>query len=469
MRPESTRHSSIGTRPDPRARRHPRRCPTPCAHHDLAKGSSHGPEPTPCRVITRRLVALARELDRLCGLPEHASLRRAQRRLRDAASQLDALTFEHCPSAIDEIGLARAIERHALEHAPVGLHVEVHEVGRARRLTPEQARLSFGAARELLHNALKHARAHRVTFALAWRADTLDLRVRDDGCGMSASQPWLAGGLGLFDLRARLLGLGGRLEIDSTPGAGTTIALAIPLTGARWDARRPPTPGPDGELAPDDRARRQLARDLHDSVGQLLPAIKLELEAHGARSQAPGVLALVARLTALIHDVRLLTFELYPAMLEDLGLRATLAHYATRLAATGAIVHVHEAGSSASLGHARALFAFQATHTLLQAVLHAQAPTEIVVGLSWRATGLRVCVDAPLPPTPDERERALRDLRERGARLGCSLRQETSEGACVRFVLDVPLPACASERAPVTALALAGVASSYTSPPRWHL
>lgn len=454
MRPESTHPSSIGTRAAPRARWPQRRHPTP----QRALPERNAPEPTSCRVIVARLVALARELDSLCGLPDHASLRRAQSRLRDAAGQLDALAFEHHPSVVDEVGLARAIEQHAREHAPVGLHVEVHEVGPARRLTPEQARLSFGAARELLHNALKHARARRVTFALAWRADSLDLTVSDDGCGMSASQPWLAGGLGLFDLRARLLGLGGRLEIDSLPGAGTTITLAIPFASVRWDARRPPPSGPDGELAPEDRARRQLARDLHDSVGQLLPAIKLELEAHATRPGAPEVLALVGRLAALIRDVRLLTFELYPAMLEDLGLRATLAHYATRLASTGATVHVHEAGTSAALGRARSLFAFQTARAILQGVLHAQAPTEIVVALSWRTTGLRICLDAPLAPTPDDagHQRALRDLRGRAARLGCTLRQEVNEGGCARFVLDVPLPARASERTPVAALALAG-------------
>jgi signal transduction histidine kinase len=57
-------------------------------------------------------------------------------------------------------------------------------------------------------------------------ADELRIRVRDDGHGGAH----LAGGSGLVGLTDRVEALGGRLSLDSPPGAGTTVQIALPLT-----------------------------------------------------------------------------------------------------------------------------------------------------------------------------------------------------------------------------------------------
>jgi signal transduction histidine kinase len=78
---------------------------------------------------------------------------------------------------------------------------------------------------EALTNATKHARASCAQVAVEQRDALLDLSIRDDGAGGADS----AGGSGLIGLRDRVQALGGSIEVDSPPGAGTAIVVELPL------------------------------------------------------------------------------------------------------------------------------------------------------------------------------------------------------------------------------------------------
>ena len=82
---------------------------------------------------------------------------------------------------------------------------------------------------EALANVRKHARATWVDVQVQAKADTLTLRVADDGAGFEANAVPHTGHYGLYGLRERARLLGGTLRIESTPGAGTTITLEMPL------------------------------------------------------------------------------------------------------------------------------------------------------------------------------------------------------------------------------------------------
>lgn len=95
----------------------------------------------------------------------------------------------------------------------------------------------FLAAKEVLHNVIKHAQATEVHLRLEPRADGFDLTIQDNGCGFSPSgipAPALAPRRrhrqGLAGVRARIESLGGRVLIESTPGGGTRVVLSVPLT-----------------------------------------------------------------------------------------------------------------------------------------------------------------------------------------------------------------------------------------------
>ena len=79
-------------------------------------------------------------------------------------------------------------------------------------------------------------------------------------------------------------------------------------------------------LAAEESERRKFARDLHDRIGQSLTMAKLRLDAAAARSESDHAeLADISRsMEQLIHEARVLTFELSPPMLYEIGLCATL-------------------------------------------------------------------------------------------------------------------------------------------------
>ncbi|MGH3993491.1 MAG: sensor histidine kinase, partial [Pseudonocardiaceae bacterium] len=78
------------------------------------------------------------------------------------------------------------------------------------------------------HNALRHARAGRIKVRLDENADGLALSVEDDGAGFDPGAATLrARRLGLTSMEERARELGGMLEIESAPGAGTSVRLKV--------------------------------------------------------------------------------------------------------------------------------------------------------------------------------------------------------------------------------------------------
>ncbi|GAA4935028.1 sensor histidine kinase [Actinoplanes utahensis] len=86
------------------------------------------------------------------------------------------------------------------------------------------------AAQEALSNVGRHASAGRVHVTLSYMEDVIALDVHDDGIGFSPAD---ARGFGLTALRQRAGALAGSVEIESRPGAGTTVSVTVPLIEAR--------------------------------------------------------------------------------------------------------------------------------------------------------------------------------------------------------------------------------------------
>ncbi len=100
-------------------------------------------------------------------------------------------------------------------------------------LTPEQRRHLLLFFKEALHNAVRHSGAGRVEIHLEVSDGRLLGEVADDGSGVDPAAveaaPHDGSGRGLASLRYRADALGGRLEIDTAPGAGTRVRLEMPL------------------------------------------------------------------------------------------------------------------------------------------------------------------------------------------------------------------------------------------------
>jgi signal transduction histidine kinase/putative methionine-R-sulfoxide reductase with GAF domain len=97
---------------------------------------------------------------------------------------------------------------------------------------PEPLRLTaYRVLEEMLANANRHARATRVMIRLTLDGHLLRVVVSDDGCGFDPDAR--GDGLGLVSIAGRVAQVGGSWSIESAPGAGTMVGVALPLTGAR--------------------------------------------------------------------------------------------------------------------------------------------------------------------------------------------------------------------------------------------
>jgi len=87
----------------------------------------------------------------------------------------------------------------------------------------------YRIAQEALHNAGRHARATQVRIVLSQVDAQVRLEVQDNGVGFDSENAF-PGHFGLNTMRERATDLGGRLDIESRPGAGTTVRATIPVT-----------------------------------------------------------------------------------------------------------------------------------------------------------------------------------------------------------------------------------------------
>jgi len=145
------------------------------------------------------------------------------------------LIFELSSPSLNELGLAAAISEWMDEYVVKkhGLEAEFFDHTQALSLDNDLRALLFRNVRELLSNAIKHARAKTISVWLESRAENLEITIQDDGVGFDPSicqrNGEDCGGFGLFSIQERMTDLGGKLTISSQPGAGCTVVLGFPL------------------------------------------------------------------------------------------------------------------------------------------------------------------------------------------------------------------------------------------------
>lgn len=125
-------------------------------------------------------------------------------------------------------GLPSLLQRLAdgLQHPGVEIAVEAEAPpGLPKRVQWE----CWHIAREAMSNALRHGGCGRIAVRLEPEGPGLRMEIRDDGSGFDPARPVGAGHRGLGNMRRRAEAIGGRLEVRSTPGQGTTVVLEVPL------------------------------------------------------------------------------------------------------------------------------------------------------------------------------------------------------------------------------------------------
>jgi signal transduction histidine kinase len=139
------------------------------------------------------------------------------------------LAVELRPSALDDFGLVAALERlTASISEQTGIGIDFEPALTAERLPEEVETALYRIVQESLTNVVKHAKARNVSVLLTLKDSAVKAVIEDDGRGFDPAER-TGEGFGLVGMSERLALLGGRLEIESSEDAGTTIAAEVPL------------------------------------------------------------------------------------------------------------------------------------------------------------------------------------------------------------------------------------------------
>jgi len=179
-----------------------------------------------------------KSIESLAKEGEREQLRHLRRQMEEIGKTLHRVAWELRPASIDEIGLAGALGNYISEWSmQYGVEADFYCADPKLDDLSEEIRTTiYRVVQEALTNVAKHAQSATSVSVVVERGDQdLQLMVEDDGCGFDAAASAGPGGgsLGLAGMRERLSLIGGRIEIESSVGAGTTIFARIPLDRAR--------------------------------------------------------------------------------------------------------------------------------------------------------------------------------------------------------------------------------------------
>ena len=151
--------------------------------------------------------------------------------LEEVFAELRSLVLQLRPPALELEGLVPSLAKHldvvGRTHG-VPIAFEATDLG---PLDADSEQALFRIAQEAVTNAVRHADAAHLSVRLAPAEKGVLLEVTDDGSGFDPhARAVSARRLGLVSMRERASALGGSLTIESSPGAGTTVRAAVPVT-----------------------------------------------------------------------------------------------------------------------------------------------------------------------------------------------------------------------------------------------
>ena len=178
------------------------------------------------------LTAIALEVERAAseGSPaQRDQMATLAAQLHATLDEIRRISRDLRPEALDDLGLVNAlIALTARADRQSGVRIERRLSGQLPPLPNELDLVIYRVAQEALTNVLRHAQASRCLIMLESNDGEMELRVSDDGIGMS-SPSVNAETIGIEGMRERALLANGTLDIESRPGHGTQVTLRVPV------------------------------------------------------------------------------------------------------------------------------------------------------------------------------------------------------------------------------------------------
>ena len=180
------------------------------------------------------LTGIKLTLDMSQRLPPDAvagSLREAKELVSDLIGRVRQLSLDLRPAMLDDLGLLPALLWH-LERYQTQTQIQVafRHIGLERRFDPGLETAAYRIVQEALTNVARHTDVSEATVRVWSDESKLNVQIEDLGSGFDPEAVLAAGASsGLVGMRERANLLGGRLTVESTPGAGTLLTAELPL------------------------------------------------------------------------------------------------------------------------------------------------------------------------------------------------------------------------------------------------
>jgi signal transduction histidine kinase len=149
--------------------------------------------------------------------------------LNQASEEIRNITFNLMPRTLEEGGLVPALNELASKVTASGVlkvNLHIHDIDKF--ILEKQSQFNiYRIIQEAVNNILKHANASEINIQMIGQEDHITIMIEDDGKGFTPGEK--SAGRGLKNIVTRSLWLKGSLNIDSTPGKGTTITTEIPV------------------------------------------------------------------------------------------------------------------------------------------------------------------------------------------------------------------------------------------------
>jgi PAS domain S-box-containing protein len=162
--------------------------------------------------------------------------------ITDTVPIVNRIVSQLRPPVLDDLGLEAAIEWQVKSYQErTGIRCSISSNLKDLKLEREQATRMFRILQETLRNVLRHAKATAVKILLRHKKNSLVMKVRDNGRGITEKEINDFCSFGLTGMRERAILLDGELQISGRPGKGTTVSVSIPIkktTASRNSAKQ---------------------------------------------------------------------------------------------------------------------------------------------------------------------------------------------------------------------------------------
>ena len=146
----------------------------------------------------------------------------------DSCKEVRAVSHSMMPAALLSKGLPDAVDELISKINSNTLKVSFHSEGFTERLDSNTETILYRVIQECVNNIIKHAEASELDISMIRDNDGISVTIEDNGKGFEYNADNADEGIGLKNIRSRILFLKGTVDFDTAPGKGTLVAIHIP-------------------------------------------------------------------------------------------------------------------------------------------------------------------------------------------------------------------------------------------------